>query len=458
MAISARAAGAWAYAASGSVTPTLPTHQAGDILLVRVHYKSSNIANCLASTATSGWTKGGEFHDGTTNSGNGLGSCAAAGFWKIAESSSETNPTIDFSQTVTQVGHSAVSFQKGASETWLAPVVDGGGFTAATNISATIQSHIPVQAGDMVVFSLGSRDDSAFTVPTITQTGVTFAAVTEYPATAGIDASGADGSYDAGYRLATAGTSSAAAVITATLAASESGAAGMSRLRVQVITPLTADIGITFTVAHSLLRNYAQAIALGITFTVAQLKKVNKVAAIAVAFTLSTLRRLNYARAITVTFTVSALRRVNKIIAAAVTFTLSTLRLVNKVIGISVTLTPSVDVDPTTGGGVTPLAFDIPITYTVTVTRQGNLLVAIPVTFAVEALRGIRKVIDLIVTTVVDAITAAIFLPQDMFEDIEVLFTVETGIEVQYLGTSQTDWNKETRAMPPAVSTDKVGG
>ena len=231
MAITARAAGAWAYAASGSVTPTLPTHAAGDMLMVRVAYKSSAIATCAASTTTQGWNKLGEFHDGTTVSGNGVGSVAVAHFWKIAFSAAETAPTIAFSQTVTQVGHSAVSFQKGSTEVWYDPVGDGGGFATGAPISATIQSHVSVTSGDVVVFFLGSRDDTAFTSPTITQTGVTFDAVTEYPATAGLDGSGADGSYDAGYRTATAGTSSAAAVITATIA-TETGSAWMTRLRV----------------------------------------------------------------------------------------------------------------------------------------------------------------------------------------------------------------------------------
>src|SRR3990167_313011 len=115
MAISLNTAGSWAYASSGSVSVTLPTHATGDMLLVRVAYKSSAIATCPASTATSGWAKLGEFHDGTTNSGNGTGSVAVAVFWKQAASASEPDPTIDFSQTQTQAGRVALSYQKAAT-------------------------------------------------------------------------------------------------------------------------------------------------------------------------------------------------------------------------------------------------------------------------------------------------------------------------------------------------------
>lgn len=225
---------AWSSAASGSVTLAMAgvAHAAGDIIIARVGYKSSAIATCDASTATSGWAKVGEFHDGTTNSGNGTGSVAVAAFWKEATSGSEPDMVIDFSQAVTQVGWTGLSYRKGAGETWDTPVGDGGGFTAATNISATIQSHVSVTSGDMVDFFYSARDDSTSTVPTITQTDVTFGTVVEQPAAALASTVGADGTYDGGHRLATAGTSSAAAVVTGTLSTSESGSAWMTRLRV----------------------------------------------------------------------------------------------------------------------------------------------------------------------------------------------------------------------------------
>jgi len=238
VAISLHTSGSWAYAASGSVTPTLPTHSTGDMLIVRVAAKSSNIASLDITCATSGWARIGQFRDGTTNSGNGTGSVQVASFWKIAASASETDPTVDFSQTVTQVGHEARSYQKAAGETWSTPVGDGGPDTTVdASKSMTIASHVSVTAGDLVDFFMGIRDDTTMTVPTITQAGVTFAAVVESPDAAGIDTGGADGAYDGGYRIASSGTSSAAAVITGTLSTSETGSGWMTRLR--VFTPET---------------------------------------------------------------------------------------------------------------------------------------------------------------------------------------------------------------------------
>ena len=236
MAISLRTPGTWAYDSSGSITVTLPTHQAGDMLIVRVAIKSGAIATCTASTATSGWAKVGQYA-GSTNSGNGTGSVLVAAFWKEAASGAEGNPTIDFSQTNTQGGVVAMAYQKGA-EVWATPVGDGGldEGTANTSHSATIASHVSVTAGDMVDFFTGIRDDCTMTVPTITQAGVTYDTVVESPAAAGSDAAGADGAYDGGYRLATAGTSSAAAVVTGTLDTSEQGTSWMTRLRVGPFT------------------------------------------------------------------------------------------------------------------------------------------------------------------------------------------------------------------------------
>ena len=227
------ATGTWGYAASGSVTPSLAAHAVGDMLIARVSYKSSAIATCAASTATSGWQKVGEFHDGTTNSGNGTGSVAVAAFWKVATATSGEAPTIDFSQTVTQVGAEARAYALGAGDTaWFTPVGDGGPDTTAdTSKSMTIQSHVSITAGDLVDFFMGIRDDCTMTVPTFTQTGATLAAVVESPAAAGIDTSGADGAYDGGYRTVSSGTSSAAAVVTGTLNTSETGAAWTTRLR-----------------------------------------------------------------------------------------------------------------------------------------------------------------------------------------------------------------------------------
>lgn len=221
------------------------------MLLVRVAFKSSAVATCVASTATGGWAKLGQY-TGSTNSGNGTGSVNVALFWKQAASAAETNPTITFATAVTQVGHVAVSYQKGAGETWDTPH-PGNDFSgnpwvvATTSVSRDVggswSTGSPsepqgVTAGDLLDFWLAAADDTTITVPSITQpSGATFGAVTEYPATAGIDTSGADGAYDGGYRLATAGSGTNSLVLTATLSTSETGTAWVTRLRVTPLLP-----------------------------------------------------------------------------------------------------------------------------------------------------------------------------------------------------------------------------
>jgi hypothetical protein len=232
-----RASGLWAAAASGSVTPTLPTHVASDQVVVWVAYKSSAIATCVASTATPGWAKIGEFVGGSVNSGVGTGSVNIAAFWKEATSSSETNPTITFSQTVTQVGHIANSFAKSAGETWSTPVGAGGAWASTTNVSAAVASHIPVAANDYEHALLAVADDSGFTARGMTQAGVTFGTVVTIGSL--VDATGDDGAYTAIRVPVTGGPSSSAAVITGTLAVAETGSVWQTRLRAAVVVPET---------------------------------------------------------------------------------------------------------------------------------------------------------------------------------------------------------------------------
>jgi hypothetical protein len=237
MAISLRACGSWAAVSNDTITVTLPTHQTDDMLIVRIACKPYN-ATILANT--SGWnTVGAAYNNGTTGNGNGVGSLRFKAYYKIATSSSETNPNFlfeDDTQTPLSVSPGmavALSYQKGAGESWVTPTGAGGGdSTARTSQTCTISSHISVTAGDMVDFFLAWCDNYAATVPTITQTDVTYNTVSEQPATALSTSTGNDGAADGGYRLASSGTSSAAAVVTATFGNSEEGGAWQTRLRV----------------------------------------------------------------------------------------------------------------------------------------------------------------------------------------------------------------------------------
>ena len=240
MAISIRgSAGAWVASTGATQTVTLPTHQTGDMLIVRAVRKPFTSPDSITCD-TAGWNPVGTgVANGSTASGNGTGSMAFKAFYKVAESASETNPVVTWGVTPTPGACSPVVYQLGAGEGWVTPTGTGGGdATARTSQTSTMSSHISVTAGDMVDFFRAQCDDSgALTVPTITQTGVTFGTVSEQPATAGLFADSNDLATDGGYRLATAGTSSAAAVITGTSAASEQHGAWMTRLRVTASSP-----------------------------------------------------------------------------------------------------------------------------------------------------------------------------------------------------------------------------
>ena len=215
-------------AAVGSVTPTIHASAAtGDMMLCRIGSKPYNGTNGMPA----GWTSLGTFADGTVGSGGGTGSVLVEVFWKEHDGS-ETDPTVTNASSTVSVA-SIFVWRKGATETWETPVGDGGGDTTEdTSFSATIQSHVSVTAGDVVDFFYALRDNSTMTVPTITQAGVTFDTVVEMPAIQANTVLGHDQGQDGGYRVATAGTSTAAAVITGTHSTNETGSGWMTRLRV----------------------------------------------------------------------------------------------------------------------------------------------------------------------------------------------------------------------------------
>jgi len=222
------------------------------MLLVRVAFKHATMPTTV-TCGTAGWTKIGQYNNGTTVSGNGTGSVIVAVFYKEATSGAETNPVITYHASVAATPSAAVAmaYSKGASEAWVTPVGDGGPVGTGTAISSTIQSHISVTAGDMVDFFYSQGDNNTLTVPTITQAGVTFGTVSEQPAAALSSATSNDIDADGGYRLASSGTSSAAAVITGTASAGDQGSSWQTRLRVVAVTTVsgsfTADANISKT-------------------------------------------------------------------------------------------------------------------------------------------------------------------------------------------------------------------
>jgi len=231
MAITLRNPGTWA-AVTANAAVTLPTHQTDDMLIVRVAMKSGAASTEDTSISTAGWTKIGQGNNGTTNASNGGGSVIVSAFYKVAESSSETNPTVAF-DNVNIAAVVAMAYQKGSTEMWQTPMGNSGpDTTSGTSHSATIATHIRTYSGDVVDFFTGIADDTTMTVPTFTQAGATLDTVTESPATALSSTSGFDISADGGYRTLTSGTSTAAAVVTGTLSTAETGTSWTTRLRV----------------------------------------------------------------------------------------------------------------------------------------------------------------------------------------------------------------------------------
>jgi hypothetical protein len=249
MAIGLNTAGTWVAANATTQTVTLPTHATGNMLLVRVGFKHATMPTTV-TCGTAGWNKIGEANSGTAASSNGGGSVQVAVFWKVATSGAETDPVITFNAGAVAATPSAAvasSYSKAAGEVWDSPLGAGGTIAAATSMSATMGSHIATATGDLVEVAIITNDNTTLTVPTVTQTGVTFAAVVESPAAALTSATSNDIAADGCYRIASSGTSSAAAVVTGTNSVADEGIAWTTRLRVttadpQLVTPTTAAL------------------------------------------------------------------------------------------------------------------------------------------------------------------------------------------------------------------------
>lgn len=244
MAISLRNSGDWATSTSTSMTVTLPAHQEGDMLLVRAIRKPyTSPTNMVINT--SGWaTSGTQYANGTTSNGVGVGSMAVCTFWKIAASSSETDPVITWGATAAPGAAVALSYQKDASEGWLNPTGVGGiNSTAATTVNDTLTTHISVTSGDMVDVWCGWADDSGTPASvSISQPGVTYTVTSDIPATALDTSTSNDMAADGAYASAS-GTSTGAATITASFGSSEEHVVWMTRLR--VATPTTYSSSVT---------------------------------------------------------------------------------------------------------------------------------------------------------------------------------------------------------------------
>lgn len=230
MAISSRAAGAWA-SGSTSVAPAIPAGSAaGDRMVLFVGCKPFN-----ATIATpTGWTpiSGGSGTNGSTASGIDTGSVRWATFYRDWVSG-DAAPTVSI--TSGNVALAVINgFQKGAGEVWMGPTASSGSDTSSgTGFSLTMSANPGVTVNDMLVTgSVIAGDNATFGTPTITATSATIGSVTESPATEGTTLTGNDLEASASYALCTAGTGTAAPVVGWTLSVAQTGGGSLVRLRV----------------------------------------------------------------------------------------------------------------------------------------------------------------------------------------------------------------------------------
>ena len=213
MTVSFRAAGSWENGATGLTADevlSVPAAQVtGDMMLAIGCWKDFAI-----TAQISGWTELIEQADGTTGTGNGLGSMKIGVWYKIATSDTEADPTLDFSTTTGLLGEGTIVVFSKSEANWLTPVALQAAWTSSggpATISAGSTTTIP--SGGAVIGIAAIRDDSAtFTRGNsdIDDAGglVTWNGnYTEQPATHASTTTGNDMAADAGYRLVTTGAS-----------------------------------------------------------------------------------------------------------------------------------------------------------------------------------------------------------------------------------------------------------
>jgi hypothetical protein len=231
MAIEFRATGAWT-AAAGNITPAIPAGAvAGDLMIMFYGCKPFN----NAPTINQNWNNAGAATDGTTAAGNDTGSMQARIFWKI-HTGTETNPTV--TNSTINVGSAViVVFSKNALQFWDLEFGGGGDNTANTAFSAVTPS-LNLATNDWVASFITTRSDAG-TIGTFTTTatGMTFGAFVSQPAAGFVTTTGGDMSARSGYNTITAGTSTTAVTVAATLGASHTGSMFLVRMRESATNP-----------------------------------------------------------------------------------------------------------------------------------------------------------------------------------------------------------------------------
>jgi hypothetical protein len=228
---------------STSVTPGLPASLAdGDGVLITVVAKPDT----ATINTPAGWTLIADVAGGGGTTGNQVGPTRQAKFFREKDASWSTMPAV----SVTGGSSSAAiasRYTKDSTKEWDLAAATGtfgtGGTT--TNGAATLGSDPGIASGDMVEVSYSTMDEApTWSAQNVTATGATFGSVTErseaIETTTGNDIGGM--MFTA---ACTAGASSAAPAIAATLSIAGRGTVSLVRLREVApdpnqITPVTA--------------------------------------------------------------------------------------------------------------------------------------------------------------------------------------------------------------------------
>lgn len=158
MTIALRAAGS-ATASSVGANPSVPAlASAGDISILTVACKPFDVV----ITTPSGWTKLGEWTNGTDGSANDVGSTIVAAFYKV-DAAPGAIGAIDSTGSLSVMCASINTFSTTLGGWDVSSFTSGVDTTHAANFSATGVAGIDVAAGDRVCIGCGTNSDAGST-------------------------------------------------------------------------------------------------------------------------------------------------------------------------------------------------------------------------------------------------------------------------------------------------------
>jgi hypothetical protein len=216
-------------ATGASVAPTYPANGVANrhTFVCLDHQKPQTLGGGGIATMA-GWTANGSLLNagGYASQGIDAGNSSAFAFTKDAITGSEGGTTV--TQTLTDNNMTAAMvfrIDADADVTGWSVAVASGSQTVGGNVNITCSSDPGIQAGDLLIlFFCGATDAATYSAEGVTQAGVTFGPVTErheWPTTVGQDGNGFVATVQA-----TAGTSSAPPVVTATTGGTTTNARG----------------------------------------------------------------------------------------------------------------------------------------------------------------------------------------------------------------------------------------